>query len=266
MDRAPRRGPRTTGPSRSGVGARAGRGSATARGSRRSPPQESTAGASVGGADRPAPRQARVATSRPAATRPGTAPSAAATGGGRRVGRITARGIGAPEAVRTRSQLVKQVAVLGLVFCAVALALAVPLRHYLSQRAALSTAVSHEQELRVQLTALKQQEQALSDPAYIASEAKRRLQYVKPGDTVYVVHAPPLPKPKADASVAPSTSGPWYSTLWDTLADPAATPTPALPTGAPAPALPTGAPTPVHGVSSSGSAPATTALKTKGGN
>jgi len=177
--------------------------------------------------------------------------------------------------VRTKSQLVKQVAVLGLVFCAVALALAVPLRNYLSQRTALSASVSHEQELRVQLAALKQQEQALSDPAYIASEAKRRLQYVKPGDTVYVVHAPPLPKPKADAAAAPGTPAPWYSTLWDTLADPAATTTPASPTGVRPPTSPTGvrpsaSPTGVRtsapGVSSSGSAAPTTASKTKAGN
>lgn len=159
--------------------------------------------------------------------------------------------------MRTKSQLVKQVAVLGLVFCAVALALAVPLRNYLSQRTALSASVSHEQELRVQLAALKRQEQALSDPAYIASEAKRRLQYVKPGDTVYVVHAPPLPKPKADAAAAPGTPAPWYSTLWDTLADPTATTTPASPTGV-RPSAP--------GVSSSGSAAPTTASKTKARN
>lgn len=168
--------------------------------------------------------------------------------------------------MRTKSQLVKQVAVLGLVFCAVALALAVPLRNYLSQRTALSASVSHEQELRVQLAALKQQEQALSDPAYIASEAKRRLQYVKPGDTVYVVHAPPLPKPKADVAAAPSTPAPWYSTLWDTLADPAATTTPASPTGVRPPTSPTGVRTSASGVSSSGSAAPTTASKTKAGN
>ena len=38
---------------------------------------------------------------------------------------------------------------------------------------------------------------ALSDPDYIAAEARRRLQYVTPGDTVFVVHAPAL-APSAD--------------------------------------------------------------------
>ena len=137
------------------------------------------------------------------------------------------RGLGrTTENKRSTSQLVKQVAVLGLVFCAVALALAVPLRNYLAQRADLGSEVSTEQKLRVQLAALDEERSALTDPAYVAAEAKRRLQYVKPGDTVYVVNAPALPKAKAAATAAPATPAPWYSHLWDTLADPTVTQAP----------------------------------------
>ena len=82
---------------------------------------------------------------------------------------------------RPNSQLVKQVAVLGLVFCAVALVLAGPLRTYFAERDSLATTLTTEQQMQTQLDGLHAQQQAMSDPAYIESEAKRRLQYVKPG-------------------------------------------------------------------------------------
>ena len=125
---------------------------------------------------------------------------------------------------------------LGLVFCAVALTLAVPLRNYLAQRAALGESVSHEQQLRLQLAALEQQKGALTDPVYIELEAKRRLQYVKPGDTVYVVHAPPLAPVKTATATAGAAAAPWYSPLWDTLSDPVVTASKPAPTVAPPPA------------------------------
>jgi cell division protein FtsB len=123
---------------------------------------------------------------------------------------------------RTKSQLVRQVVVLALVFFAVAFAVAVPLRNYLSQRAELAATVSQEQQLRAQLAGLEAQQQALSDPAFIMSQAMRRLQYVKPGSTVYVVNAPPLAAAKPAGAAASELTTPWYSQLWSTLADPVA--------------------------------------------
>ena len=258
MESTPRRRTRSTGPSRSGAGARAGRGTSAARAGRggavRREPIEKVSGADdpgrgvatgsdstrltgptsrIAGTRSGAARSGRTASSRPAGTRPGTAPSAAASVGGRRLGRLTARA--APKAVgvsRATSQLIKQVAVLGLVFCAVALALAVPLRNYLAQRAELGVEVSKEQQLRVSLAAHDQEKGALSDPAYIAAEAKRRLQYVKPGDTVYVMHAPPLAAPKVAAAPSVGPAAPWYSHLWDTLSDPTQTAAPGVPPSA----------------------------------
>lgn len=79
---------------------------------------------------------------------------------------------------------------LGLALCAVALSLAYPLRGYLQQRAAETQAVSEQHDLEAQIEDLNAQVAALKDPAYIRAEAKRRLQYVTPGDTVYVVKVP----------------------------------------------------------------------------
>ena len=118
-----------------------------------------------------------------------------------------------------QSTLARQVAILGLVLCAVALSVAFPLRSYLEQRTELAQAVSAQQDLEQQRDELEARKVALSDPDYIAAEARRRLQYVTPGDTVFVVHAPAL-APSADEVAADGASDqPWYGNLWDTLSE-----------------------------------------------
>ena len=131
------------------------------------------------------------------------------------------------------SPLARQIAAIGLALCAVALSLAYPLRGYLQQEAAERSAVAQQAALEEQITELKAQQAALTDPAYIKAEAKRRLQYVSPGDTVYVVKVPGAQQvpaaagtpsaagsgPGSDAAASPETSAPaWYVPLWDTLA------------------------------------------------
>ena len=39
------------------------------------------------------------------------------------------------------------------------------------------------------------------------------------GDTVFVVHAPPLAGAGDSASTTPVPTGPWYGGLWDTLTE-----------------------------------------------
>jgi cell division protein FtsB len=136
------------------------------------------------------------------------------------------------------SPLARQIAAIGLALCAVALSLAYPLRGYLEQQTAERAAVAQRAALQEQIAELQAQQAALEDPAYIKSEAKRRLQYVSPGDTVYVVKVPASSDPAASGEPAtggPAAAGagtagaasspgdsaaspPWYSGLWDTLA------------------------------------------------
>ena len=153
-------------------------------------------------------------------------PPGSRTGPGRRTRLAAAAGPAAlPAPARPgSSRLARQVVILGIVLCAVALSLAYPLRNYLDQRAALAATVAEQRTLEQQLAGLQQQQAALTDPDYLRQEAKHRLQYVIPGDTVYVVQAPPLPAPDADAISAAQAAAPWYETLWNTLAAPAATP------------------------------------------
>jgi cell division protein FtsB len=89
-----------------------------------------------------------------------------------------------------RSPLTRQIVALGLALSVVALSLAYPIRTYLQQQAAEQAAVAEQHQLQGQIDDLKAQVVALKDPAYIRAEAKRRLQYVTPGDTVYVVKVP----------------------------------------------------------------------------
>jgi cell division protein FtsB len=99
-----------------------------------------------------------------------------------------------------RSPLARQVVALGLALSVVALSLAYPLRGYLQQQTAEQQAIVEQQSLEARILDLKAEIAALKDPAYIRAEAKRRLQFVTPGDTVYVVK---LPK-----SVTESPAGP----------------------------------------------------------
>lgn len=143
------------------------------------------------------------------------------TGPGRRTRITTTTPAGPEPATRAGvggSRLTRQIAAFVTVVAVVALSLAYPLKNYLAQRADLAAAVEQQHELDQRIAELQIRQAALADPDYITAEAKRRLQYVKPGDTVYVVQAPALPD--ADAVAPPETtapSGPWYSTLWDTL-------------------------------------------------
>jgi cell division protein FtsB len=118
-----------------------------------------------------------------------------------------------------QSTLARQVAVLGVVLCAIALSVAFPLRSYLEQRTALAQAVSAQQDLEQQRNELQSRKAALNDPDYVAAEARRRLQYVTPGDTVFVVHAPAVAGASDVAVAGDAANEPWYESLWSTLAE-----------------------------------------------
>ena len=167
--------------------------------------------------DRPTARRTRSGTSRPSAARPGTAPAASATGVARRAGRRSTLPALPGRSLLPQSTLARQVAILGLVLCAIALSVAFPLRSYLEQRAELGEAVSTQQDLEMQRDELQARKLALSDPDYVAAEARRRLQYVTPGDTVFVVHAPALAAPADAVAAQAADDQPWYGSLWGTL-------------------------------------------------
>ena len=118
-----------------------------------------------------------------------------------------------------QSTLARQVAILGLVLCAIALSIAFPLRSYLEQRSDLAEAVAARTVLEKQRDELQARKSALEDPDFIAIEARRRLQFVSPGDTVFVVHAPPLADTTSSGAATAASDQPWYENMWTTLSE-----------------------------------------------
>lgn len=112
----------------------------------------------------------------------------------------------------------RRAAVLAVVVCALALTLAVPLRTYVSQRQQLAETASTQTSLTAEVAGLQNQLTQLEDPAYVAAQARQRLQYVLPGQTPYDVALPAAKAADAKAAAdAAKAAGPWYSRLWSSV-------------------------------------------------
>jgi cell division protein FtsB len=142
----------------------------------------------------------------------------------------------------------RRAAILAAVVCVLTLTIAGPVRTYFAQRTEVQQLAAAETQLRAQIADLEEQKVKLSDPVFIAAQARERLGFVMPGEIPYQVQLPataaPVAAPGTDAA-APIPSGqPWYTSLWHTIADaphglsPTTTPIPVVP-----PAVPPG-PTP----------------------
>jgi cell division protein FtsB len=117
--------------------------------------------------------------------------------------------------------LTGRAAVLGLVVCALVLSLAYPLKEYLAQRGQLARLEQQQRAAEQRVTALEARRRQLSDPAYVKAQARKRLQYVLPGESVYVVVTPSPAVPTAAAPAAVpqpvGDTGAWYDRLWETV-------------------------------------------------
>ena len=103
--------------------------------------------------------------------------------------------------------------------------LASPFQTYLSRRASVANSERQQQQLNAQLDQLRQQNRQWQDPAYVARQARIRLQYIRPGDTLYTVldaQGNPLEPPAQAAAekVARADHRPsWNSVLWASVHD-----------------------------------------------
>jgi cell division protein FtsB len=126
----------------------------------------------------------------------------------------------------------RRAAVLAAVVCVLTLTVAGPVRTFFAQRTEMHQLATTEAALRQQIADLEQQKGKLSDPAYIAAQARERLGFVLPGDIPYQVQLPPgaaaAPTEPGNAAVTSRNNDPWYTSLWHTIAD--------APHGPPAPA------------------------------
>lgn len=110
--------------------------------------------------------------------------------------------------------------VLGTVVVLLLVLLASPLNRYFASRSALSGASQQLQHDRQTLGELNKQLAGWSDPGYIQRQARTRLQYAMPGDTVYVVvghgQQNDIEKTAGTAASAHGT-GTWNTRLWDSI-------------------------------------------------
>ena len=119
-----------------------------------------------------------------------------------------------PVAVR-RSPLTPRAAVLALVAAGLLASAALPMREYVNQRSEIAALEASQSVQRERVAELEAEKQRLQDPAYVAAEARRRLHFVLPGETAYVVLAPEpgtLVKEKGKGPEAP-----WYSQVWGSV-------------------------------------------------
>lgn len=126
-----------------------------------------------------------------------------------------------------RNKLTGRAALLALVLCALVVALAYPMRQYVSQRSDIADQRRQAREARQRVEQLRQEKARWQDPAYVRAQARQHLHYVMPGDTGYQVAATPAPTGGATAGSDSGQAGnlPWYDNLWNGVDRADATPT-----------------------------------------
>ncbi|AZQ35264.1 septum formation initiator family protein [Streptomyces cyaneochromogenes] len=112
-----------------------------------------------------------------------------------------------------RSRLTGRAALLALVLCSMVVALAYPIRQYVSQRAEIADMRRQKEEAAERVEELRDTKARWQDDAYAEQQIRRRLHYVMPGETGYIVVDPDAAK-QSRADVA-EADRPWYSNIWD---------------------------------------------------
>ncbi|MEU3979712.1 septum formation initiator family protein [Streptomyces sp. NPDC026672] len=112
-----------------------------------------------------------------------------------------------------RSRLTGRAALLAMVLCSLVVALAYPMRQYVSQRAEVADLQREREQARERVEQLRDLKARWQDDAYAEQQIRMRLHYVMPGETGYVVIDPGAARQtRADLAAA---QRPWYSNVWD---------------------------------------------------
>ncbi|WP_329272767.1 FtsB family cell division protein [Streptomyces sp. NBC_01451] len=112
-----------------------------------------------------------------------------------------------------RSRLTGRAALLALVLCTLIVALAYPIRQYVSQRADIADMERERDQASRRVEQLRDLKARWQDDAYAEQQIRQRLHYVLPGETGYIVIDPDAAKQsRADLGAA---DRPWYANVWD---------------------------------------------------
>ncbi|MQY37769.1 hypothetical protein SRB17_57740 [Streptomyces sp. RB17] len=112
-----------------------------------------------------------------------------------------------------RSRLTGRAALLALVLCSMVVALAYPMRQYVSQRAQISDLQRQQEQARKRVEQLRDLKARWQDDSYAEQQIRRRLHYVMPGETGYIVVGPGAARQSRAESGA--ARRPWYANVWD---------------------------------------------------
>lgn len=105
--------------------------------------------------------------------------------------------------------------ILAVVIGTLILALAVPVRSWLAQRAQIASLRADVEATEARVSELELQKQRWEDPAFVAAEARKRLHFVLPGEIGYVTLGSEQEVTADDGDAAATES--WYSALWDAV-------------------------------------------------
>ncbi|MEV8401249.1 FtsB family cell division protein [Streptomyces niveus] len=112
-----------------------------------------------------------------------------------------------------RSRLTGRAAFLVLVVCSLIVALAYPMRQYVSQRGDIAEQQQLTREAAQRVEELRDEKARLQDDAYVQRLAREHLHYVMPGETGYIMTDPrAADERRTDQGTA---DRPWYSNLLD---------------------------------------------------
>jgi cell division protein FtsB len=121
---------------------------------------------------------------------------------------------------RARPVLTGRALVLGGIVILLVVLLASPIHRFLGSRSDIATTSEQLRTDQQQLRELKRQKARWSDPGYVQDQARARLQFAMPGDTVYVVvdkgQRSDIEK-TAGSSSAGARGGEWNTRLWDSV-------------------------------------------------
>ncbi|MFE4860823.1 septum formation initiator family protein [Streptomyces sp. NPDC056670] len=112
-----------------------------------------------------------------------------------------------------RSRLTGRAALLALVLCSLIVALAYPMRQYVSQRADISDQQRKAADAQQAVERLRDEKARLQDDAYIEKLAREHLHMQFPGETGFTVVDPDAANKRREDKGA--TGRAWHSNLWD---------------------------------------------------
>ncbi|MFD7262388.1 septum formation initiator family protein [Streptomyces sp. NPDC059874] len=114
-----------------------------------------------------------------------------------------------------RSRLTGRAALLVLVLCTLVVALAYPMRQYVSQRAEIAEQQRDAVTARDRLERLRDEKARWQDDAYAEQQARKHLHFLRPGEIGYVMTDPGAEAAERHRTGQAGPNRPWYSNVWD---------------------------------------------------